>query len=479
MALLGRLFKPGFLRNVLVMSGGTVLSQALLIISSPILTRLYSPSEFGAFATFNSILAITVVAASLKYEFAIPLPKEEEAAKALLLLSLALVTTVSFILSVGLWFGASALSEAFNLPFDVYGWLLPLGVLGIGVYQAINYWSTRRQQFSLLSVTKMWQSVCQVTLQILGGILGLGVAGLFGGYVLGRAAGSGALLRRAQLRPLPAVSEVWRQAKRYVKFPLFYAPAALVNSVGLELPILIFTRVFSLDVAGFFSLTVRMLTLPIFLIGQATGQVFYPKAAKLSKSPDATREFVERTAAALLLISVPLFGFVALAGPELFGLVFGAEWRRSGLYARYLAPWFMCSLVVAPIITFVLVKERQGLSLLVNIAEASLRLGALWLGGRYNADISVMFYSAVGVSVALFNLIWVLRLAGSGLWAWLEPLWGYLCGASSVLLLLAALSFYLPALVAVGVQIVALGLFGYWSLRFYLRTYQKGSVHLR
>ena len=473
MSTLGRLFKPGFLRNVLVMSGGTVLSQALVSLSSPVLTRLYTPSEFGAFATFNSILAITAVAASLRYDFAIPLPKEEKHAKALLMLSLMLVTSVSFLLALGLWFGADFLTDYFELPFDRYGWLLPLGVFGIGAYQALNYWSTRRQQFKLLSATKLWQSVCQVGLQIAGGVLGYGVAGLFGGYVLGRAAGSGALLRQAELLPLAPLKTVWQQARRYVKFPLYYAPAAFVNIVGLEFPILIFKQVFGVDVAGLFSFTVRILTQPIFLIGQATGQVFYPKAAELSESPEATKAFVERTAAALLLISVPLFGFVALAGPELFSLVFGEEWRRSGLYARYLAPWFMCSLIVGPLITFVLVKERQRLSLIINVVETSLRLGVLWLGGRYfNADISVMLYSAVGVSVALFNLVWVLRLAGSGFFEWLRPLRGYLYGIVSVLALMMMLTFYAPPLIAAGVQLAGLAAFAYWSLRFYLRTYE-------
>lgn len=474
MTALRRLLNPGFVQDVLVMSGGTVGAQALLILSSPLLTRLYTPDEFGAFAVFSAFLGVLVVVASLRYEFAIPLPEREEDARGLLLLSLGLVVVISLLILLLLLAAAPRLAELTQVPeLRRYSPLVALGILGVGSYQVFNYYSTRKQQFRLLSATKLWQSVCQVGLQLAGGFMGLGVLGLFGGYVLGRAAGSGALARQVDIRPLPNTRALRSLAGRYADFPKYYAPAALINSLGMELPALIFAPIFGLSVAGFFSLTVRMLTLPVFLLGQATGQVFYPQAASLANEPEKTRLFVEKVATGLLFVSFPLFGFVALVGPELFALVFGEEWAKAGLYARYLSPWFSLSLIVSPIITFVLVKEKQRQALFVNTAETAARLGVLWLGGRYlSADASVLLYGLVGVGVALYSLLWVLRLAGSSLVSWLRPVRLYLPLGALLLAGLAYLGMQLGPLLAAALQLSALAAFGFWSLRYFLGVYR-------
>ena len=47
-----------FGRGVAVLAGGTAFGQALAIIASPILTRLYGPEDFGVLAVYTSIIGI-------------------------------------------------------------------------------------------------------------------------------------------------------------------------------------------------------------------------------------------------------------------------------------------------------------------------------------------------------------------------------------------------------------------------------------
>jgi O-antigen/teichoic acid export membrane protein len=57
---------------------GTAIAQAIPIGISPILTRIYTPDNFGVFAIFFSITTIFGTIASARYELAVMLPEREE-----------------------------------------------------------------------------------------------------------------------------------------------------------------------------------------------------------------------------------------------------------------------------------------------------------------------------------------------------------------------------------------------------------------
>jgi len=65
-------------RGVLVLGSGTAVAQLIGIVTAPIITRLYTPSDMGVLAVYSSILAIFGVGATLRYEFAYALPRENE-----------------------------------------------------------------------------------------------------------------------------------------------------------------------------------------------------------------------------------------------------------------------------------------------------------------------------------------------------------------------------------------------------------------
>ena len=72
--------RSGFLGNTLKLVAGAGIGQALTLIISPILTRLYTPSEFGVYTFFISIVGGAALVATLRYEMAIILQKDEKQA---------------------------------------------------------------------------------------------------------------------------------------------------------------------------------------------------------------------------------------------------------------------------------------------------------------------------------------------------------------------------------------------------------------
>ena len=84
--------KSEFSQNVLTLMTGSTLSQAIPIAISPILTRIYTPEDFGLYAVYIAIITILGTIVSGRYELAIMLPKKDE--DAINIFALGLVITI-------------------------------------------------------------------------------------------------------------------------------------------------------------------------------------------------------------------------------------------------------------------------------------------------------------------------------------------------------------------------------------------------
>ena len=90
--------KSEFSKNVLTLMTGTTIAQAIPIAISPILTRIYTPEDFGVLALFVAITSIFGSIANGRYELAIMLPKKDENAINIFALGLIITFSMSFIL---------------------------------------------------------------------------------------------------------------------------------------------------------------------------------------------------------------------------------------------------------------------------------------------------------------------------------------------------------------------------------------------
>src|SRR6266545_4193049 len=241
----GFLPKGELTRGVLVLVLGTVLAQGILVVSSPILTRLYSPSDLGVLSVVTSILSVLLTISCLSYESAIPLPEDHTEGANVLVLCLIVNVVVSLLAGVILWVAGptivTLLGAAVLGPFIV---LTALDQLAGGVAVAFNGWAIRRRTFTLLAATNVAQSGTQGASQITLGLLGTGSVGLIVGDVISRSAAAIALAAaawRADASVFRAVTKagIISGAKRYRRFPLLSSGSALLNTLGLQAPLLL------------------------------------------------------------------------------------------------------------------------------------------------------------------------------------------------------------------------------------------------
>jgi O-antigen/teichoic acid export membrane protein len=362
-----------FARSVALLAGSTAVGQAILVAASPLLTRYYTPGEFGVLAVHIAIVTLLTPLATGRYELAVPLPGDDvEAAD---VLALALACTAAFALLVGGvgWVAGGPITHALKVPaLGRYVWVVPMALLGAGAYQVASAWAIRVREFGRIAGTRVTQSAWQAVVQVGGGLLAVGPLGLLLGDALGRTGGTLNLARLAWRRDRAALTRATpagmrRMAARYRDFPVFSSGAALLNSAGLQLPPLLFAALYDPTVAGLMGLAQAVVGMPSRLVGQAIAQVFMGEAARLVREDPARLEalFLKLSRRLLLGGGVAIVLIGALA-PPLFALFFGARWHQAGVYVRWLAPMFMAQIVVSPLSQATAVLERQRLQLVAD-----------------------------------------------------------------------------------------------------------------
>jgi O-antigen/teichoic acid export membrane protein len=375
--------KGNFARSVTMLAGGTALGQALVVLASPLLTRLYTPEDFGVLGVYISLLAMLVVIASWRYELAIPLLEDDASASNLLVLAMIVVLLMSALTGMVVWLMGEQVISWTNTPaLQPYLWLLPLGLLGAGLYQALNYWAVRKQKFGTLAQTKLYQSIAMVVVQVGAGVFHLRPLGLLLGDVVGRTNGSGTLAVLSWRESSASFKQVSfagiRQlAARYRRFPLLSSGSALLNAAGLQLPIILLAGFYGPQVVGWFALGQRIVGIPMSLIGRSVAQVYMGEAAKLRGNPDTLNRLYWKTAKRLLLIGVVPFALLALCSGWLFVVVFGESWREAGLYVQLMSAMFLVQFVVVPLSQTLNILEQQDWQLLWDVGRLAAVVGGL------------------------------------------------------------------------------------------------------
>lgn len=413
--LIQRLRSGSFLGNVLILAGGTGLGQLIVVLATPVLTRIYEPAEFGVLTVFVSIMGLMIVVSALRYEIAIPLPASPVAAINLTALSSLIVVGMSILSGVILFFFGAALAQRLSVPQLIpYLWFFPVGLLTGGLFQTLSYWHIRQRQFKRLTQAKVGQSTGMVGGQLLMGGLKFGAVGLVGGYVLGRIVAGGQLLY-SMIRDSRTLfgdihfSNIKKSASRYRRFPLISSWSALLNQGGLQAAPLLLAAFYGVQVAGWFGLAQRVAGIPLTLIGRSVSQVYLGEASRLhNENPAAMRRLFLRTASKLFLyVGIPLM-IGGLIAPWIFGFIFGEQWRISGWYIVALLPMFLGQMVVTPLSQTLNILERQDLQLIwdffrILVVASAIAIPYYWF--RSETLFTLAFYS-----VAMFSMYGILFL---------------------------------------------------------------------
>lgn len=390
-----RLKKSRFFKAVITLASANALGQLIMLAAMPFLTRIYTPDAFGVLAVFSSVMGVALVVSSLRYELAIPLPWSDKSSTQIILI--ALLINLMTVLAVGIFvaFFRTDVARWTQTPLLAsFMWLLPVAILTGGTYKILNYWAIRNKDYRKIAITKLTQSVSNVSTQILGGLAGFGALGLIVGQIIGQSAGISRLAKGVSFKGLFTDSSQKRSRVligRYSKFVKYDTPAAAVNAASAQLPNIAMAFIFGPAAAGLYFLADRILAVPLSMVSQAAGQVLFSHVRDDIRLGTLTRRMTVLSlglSVTVMFVAVPVFFF----SEPVFVLIFGEEWREAGTIASWLVIGLSVQFVFNPLSVILMATEGQLANLIVHSFIFAAKLFAFYLAFSGDTQLEAVQY---------------------------------------------------------------------------------------
>ncbi len=387
--------KSELLKYIVVLMSGTFLAQVLTYIFAPIISRLYTPEDFGDLAIFMRLVSVGAAIATLRYEPSLPIVKGDAQSFRLYrfaLRSTIIVTIVSLIVIIV----PAALSKDVNEA--LYYVLLPVALLFMAIYNIGTNWAIRHKMFRVISYTKVANNLSAGLLKIGLGWLKMGYIGLVIGTVAGLGLSTIWFVRdfftaKKKYRIKSKSPGNYILAKEHKDYPLINLPHAAMD-LGRDLLIaVLILELFSKADLGLYDYSYKMLRFPLVLAGMAIGQVFLQRCAEKVNNNEDIVPMITKAVKSLMVLSIIPFATVFFFGEEIFAFVFGEEWRGAGRFSEIMAPWFLVNFIASPISTLPLILNKQRVFFKLGMIGTTLMIGTMSIPPLvYNASVETTLW---------------------------------------------------------------------------------------
>ena len=394
----------------LLMLPAVAIAQALPIAASPVLTRIYTPDDFGVAALFLAIAAVMASVVNGRYELAIGMPESDEDAINIAALGAVISVMVSGVfLALIAVFGKTIASLTNTDAITPWLYLIPVSVLLTGLFNVLSYTNNRLGKFTDIAKANVYKSAASTVTQISLGWLAKGASGLIVGSLVAQLVSNIKLYRnvKAHFR----LGQISRQkaialARRYKSFPKYSMWSGVLNTTAHNSLTFFMPIVFGLATLGLYNLATRVLSAPAALISSAIGQVFLREATKERQLHGHAKTSFNKTVKQLVLIGAPIFTVIFLFAEPIFGLVFGESWRKAGAYAAALTPLLFAQFVVSTVSMMNVVFEKNHIGFYWQFILAGLSLSLIYAAYAWQwSFIEYLWVTSLTLSVHYLALL--------------------------------------------------------------------------
>jgi len=345
-------FKSEFGKNFFTLFTGMGVSQIIPIVVTPILTRLFTPAEFGLLALFTSTSLFMSNIATMQYDSAIMLPEKEKEAINIMALALISVITITMLtLVIVVVFNIALCKLMGNTEIGFWLYFVPLLVLLEGIFRILNIWASRRKQFKRLALRNINQAVTTAGTKVVIGSLHTINGGLIIGSLVGQFTATFVLFYQTIIKDklsgsIITIKCILYNAVKYKEFPIFANFQNLFDMFKETGTRYIISNFYGTAILGSYSFTLGLLQRPTQLIGGAISQVYYQKAANTYNAHGNLWGLTMKLMMRLTIFSFVIYLPILLYGQEIFYFVFGNKWKTAGLYAQILTPWLVGTFIL-------------------------------------------------------------------------------------------------------------------------------------
>jgi len=404
------------------MFSGNGLALVIPFIMAPLISRIYSPSDFAGFELFVKIVTLVGIVGSLRLEYAILLPKDYNESRAIARLCFKLLIRVSLVSGILLIIFNDSIAELLDNPsLQTILWLSPVAIFFLGANTIFNQFLFRNQSFKTVGVNKVSAAFANHGSKYTFGIFSPTSFGLSLGQVVGYIVPVIAFfsIKKIRMDLLEKINTSYTTKYFFNKYRDF----TRINSLhaffdeGQKAFLLFIISVFYGEIAlGLFAFAFRYIRVPLQVFGSALGQVLNERWARGLNEESFSHKEVVKTAGLLAMVAFLPFFLLYLFGEPLFEFVFGEDWTRAGRFAEIMSPWLFLNFVVSPLSSLPILLRRQGTFFLMAVIGNLTTLILVLFAGRSGANFESALWIIVVTNVLLMlvSLIWLLRISRKG-----------------------------------------------------------------
>jgi O-antigen/teichoic acid export membrane protein len=393
--------KSNIFKNFSLLAIGTVAAKLIGLAFYPVLTRLYTPEEFGIFSVFSSSVMILYPIFTLYYQLTIPLLKDNKEISSILLFTF----SNSIILTFIFYFILSQFESSFFSYFDIGLYLNYYYVFSVSLvlmaWNEISYnIATRNKSFLPVTTSKIAQSIVFGVLAYIFFKLNYDELGLLYAFTFQLAISLIILMWNFRDDFIDYVKflnfkNMVSVLVYYKSYPIYRLPSEIIMKLLIYLPILFFTYRYGKYEAGQVGLSLTLVSAPLSLIGVSIGKAYYAEIANtedLGKIKKLTNKIFNYLVIFGILPSAILYFYSV----EIFEFGFGSDWTLAGKYTSVLAFLSIFKLAVVPLLSIYNYLNKQNILFWINAITLILVFVLLYFSYRFNmSSIDTLFWFSI------------------------------------------------------------------------------------
>ncbi|CCE57986.1 TPA: oligosaccharide flippase family protein [Staphylococcus argenteus] len=346
---------------LMILSSG--IAQIILIVTTPIITRLYSPAEFGEFTIFSNIAMILIPIINARYDLLIVNAKNDRIANILSQISF-LISLVIILILIPVFMVSALLFPNFILDFIFIIVMLFL----VSLTNIFTNYLNKERKYKVLSLINVFRAASMALLQIIFGFLAFGSLGLIIGFSLSYIAGLTLGYRTFKkhfniVKDKEEAKEIFLENKNQL---VYSTPSILLNSLSFSVVVFFIGILYTNTEVGIYGMAIRVLGIPVTIISLGLSKIFMQQANDYYIEYGNFRNLLLKFSSALIIVSIILYVPLYLFSEELVNILLGKNWGDAIIVIKIVIPLFVVRLIVSTVSLSVIVLQKQQLELILQ-----------------------------------------------------------------------------------------------------------------
>ncbi|WP_323703205.1 lipopolysaccharide biosynthesis protein [Mammaliicoccus sp. Dog046] len=390
--------KNKFLNDSLIMVLSSGIAQIILIATIPIISRLYSPSEFGVFTIFSNVVTVLIPIINARYDLLIITAKSDKRAN--------ILSSISFVISliiILILLPVAGVYIVLHPEYMLETILVIVILLLVSLTNIFTSYLNREKNYKMLGIINISRALFMSLIQIILGYMYFGSVGLIIGFAFSYIAGVtiGYKSFKNHFKIIKNKNQIINEFIKNKNQLIFSTPSIFLNSLSFSVVIFFIGILFTNEDVGIYGMVTRILGVPITIITLGLSKIFMQSSHENYMSTGSFRGQLTSISGILIVLSLFLYLPFYFINDKLITAILGSDWVDTIFIIKIVIPMFMIRMIVSTVSLSVIVFNKQHIELIFQ----SIFLGVTIVGYFLTVNIGLSFlefivFNSIGMFLA-------------------------------------------------------------------------------